>query len=218
MLMNPPPRSHGTMPIDVRKIHQFGMFALKSITLYVEHLAAPHNYPTLSVAGEILTKMHSDLRLCLQMYSPTHAKSSRYDFALFLWLAHTIYPQFDQTIFSYHHVTANFAGFIKTNTLAFCHQCVYDCRCFVNQNVLRSILVLAHYGTFLIKNKCMYPTIAQSKYTYTNKYTRFNHDDTLDRSSWWITFQPSCLYNILIFSVWPQVERWLSSKVHLQLL
>ena len=75
--MNPPPRSHGTMPVDVRRIHRFGMFALKSIALYVEHLASPFNYPVKNIEGELLTSMHSDLRLCLQMYSPTHARTSR---------------------------------------------------------------------------------------------------------------------------------------------
>ena len=77
MIQSPPPRSHGTMPIDVRRIHEFGYFSLRRMTKYIEHLGAPHNYPTTDVVGEILVRMHSDLRLCLQMYSPTHGRSSR---------------------------------------------------------------------------------------------------------------------------------------------
>ena len=77
MIQSPPPRSHGTMPIDVRRIHEFGYFSLRRIAKYLEHRGAPHNYPLSDPVGELLVRMHSDLRLCLQMYSPTHGRTSR---------------------------------------------------------------------------------------------------------------------------------------------
>ena len=79
MLQNPPARSHGTLPIDVRNLHEFGYRSLKSMTKYLEHVTSPYNYPVRDIAGELLVKMHSDLRLCIQMYSPTHARVSRLD-------------------------------------------------------------------------------------------------------------------------------------------
>ena len=77
MIQSPPPRSHGTMPLDVRRLHEFGYFCLRRITKYLEHRGAPMNYPLTDKVGEILVKMHGDLRLCLQMYSPTHGRTSR---------------------------------------------------------------------------------------------------------------------------------------------
>ena len=77
MIQSPPPRSHGTMPIDVRRIHEFGYFCLRRMAKYLEHRGAPHNYSATDAVGEILVRMHSDLRLCIQMYSPTHGRTSR---------------------------------------------------------------------------------------------------------------------------------------------
>ena len=81
MIQSPPPRSHGTMPVDPRRIHEFGYFCLRRMTKYIEHIGAPHNYPQTDLVGDILVRMHSDLRLCLQMYSPTHGRTSRLVFS-----------------------------------------------------------------------------------------------------------------------------------------
>ena len=68
-------------------------------------------------------------------------------------------------IFSYHHVRENFNYFIKSNTLALCAGCMYDGNCFVNKNVNRAVLVLAHYGSLLREQKALYPTLSQSEYS-----------------------------------------------------
>ena len=76
MIMNPPSGSFGTLAVDVRQVHEFGFFALRSMCKYIQHLASKINYPVINEAGKILFEMHDDLRLALQMYSPTHARTS----------------------------------------------------------------------------------------------------------------------------------------------
>ena len=42
---------------------------------------------------------------------------------------------------------------------------MYEVKCFVNQNANRCVRILAHYGTLLRKEKALYPTMSQSKFT-----------------------------------------------------
>ena len=60
----------------------------------------------------------------------------------------------------------NFEIFIKSNTLALCAGCMHDTSCFVNQNAIRAVRILAHYGTLLKEQNAMYPTMSQSKLVF----------------------------------------------------
>ena len=69
-------------------------------------------------------------------------------------------------LFRYQHVKENFEIFIKSNTLALCAGCMHDTSCFVNQNAVRAVRILAHYGQLLREQKALYPTMSQSKWIF----------------------------------------------------
>ena len=73
LLSSSPVKSHGTMPVRLGDIHEFGKFMLEEVVNQLQFQFASNNYPVGSRAGEILLELLEDLTLIFLMYSPKHA-------------------------------------------------------------------------------------------------------------------------------------------------